>query len=87
MEELDNTIILNDEDGNEVRFELLDIITYKGSKYVVLLPMDEEDDVEVVILKLSEPEDDTEEFMSVDDDTLDAVFELFQKRTQTEFES
>lgn len=35
-EELDNIIILNDEDGNEVEFEFLDLIEYEGEEYVVL---------------------------------------------------
>ena len=29
-EELDNIILLNDEDGNEVKFEFLDLIEYGG---------------------------------------------------------
>ena len=33
-EELDNIIILNDEDGNEVEFEFLDLIEYEGEEYV-----------------------------------------------------
>ena len=32
-EELDNIIILNDEDGNEVKFEFLDLIKYSGEEY------------------------------------------------------
>ena len=45
-EELDNIIILNDEDGNEVQFEFLDLIELDGEEYVVLLPVedDEEED-------------------------------------------
>ena len=42
-EELDNIIILNDEDGNEVEFEFLDLIEYEGEEYVVLLPVEEEE--------------------------------------------
>ena len=38
-EELDNIIVLNDEDGNEVEFEFLDLIEYEGEEYVVLLPV------------------------------------------------
>lgn len=34
-EELDNVIILNDEDGNEVKFEFLDLIEYSGEEYVI----------------------------------------------------
>ena len=29
-EELDNILTLNDEDGNEVEFEFLDLIEYEG---------------------------------------------------------
>ena len=42
-EELDNILVLNDEEGNEVEFEFLDIIEYEGEEYVVLLPVEEED--------------------------------------------
>ena len=41
-EELDNILVLNDEEGNEVEFEFLDLIEYEGEEYVVLLPVEEE---------------------------------------------
>ena len=37
-EELDNIIILNDENGNEVKFEFLDLMEYEGEEYIILLP-------------------------------------------------
>ena len=37
-EEVDNIIVLNDEEGNEVQFEFLDLIDFEGEEYVVLLP-------------------------------------------------
>ena len=88
-EELDNIIILNDEDGNEVKFEFLDLIDYEGEEYVVLLPTEEEEDNdEVVILKVEDVEDDPdlETYVSVDDeDTLNAVFEIFKEKFKDEF--
>ena len=33
---LSNIIILNDENGNEVQFEFLDLIEYESEEYVVL---------------------------------------------------
>ena len=36
-EELDNIIILNDENGEEVKFEFLDLVELDGEEYVVLL--------------------------------------------------
>ena len=40
-EELDNIIVLNDENGEEVQFEFLDLVELDGEEYVVLLPADE----------------------------------------------
>ena len=79
----DNTVILTDEDGNEVSFEFCASIMYEGKEYVVLLP---DADDEVVILQVEEQEDsdDPEDvlYLSVDDDAvLEAVFELFKEQT------
>ena len=87
MEEIDNVIILNDENGNPVSFEFLDLIEYDGAEYVVLLPMEEDAD-EVVILRLEEVADDpeVESYVSVEDeDTLNAVFEIFKQKFQDAF--
>lgn len=86
--ELDNIIVLNDENGNDEQFELLDLIAYRDEEYVVLLPVEDSDEPgEVVILKLVSSEDDeTEEYVSVDDDqTLEAVFEIFKTKFEDEF--
>lgn len=88
-EDLDNVIILNDEEGKEVRFEFLDLIEYEDEEYVILLPMDEgeEDPGEVVILKVEDTDSDEEEsYVSVDDqETLNKVFEIFKDKFKDEF--
>ena len=95
MEETDNIIILNDEDGNEVKFEFLDLIEYNSEEYVVLLPMAEDDDNqededgEVVILKLESVDENAgeESYVSVDDeDTLLAVFNIFKEKFKDAFD-
>ena len=86
--ELDNVVILSDENGDETRFEFLDLIEYCGGKYVVLLPPEDSDDAdEVVILKLEESENDDEEaYVSVDDEAvLQAVFEIFREKFKDTF--
>ena len=89
MDELDNTIVLKDEAGMDVSFELLDLIEYQGNEYVVLLPTDESDDgpAEVVILKMESTEgSDEESYISVDDlGTLGAVFGIFKDKFLDEF--
>lgn len=86
-EELDNIIVLNDEKGDEIEFEFLDLIEYEGEEYVVLLPNDEEDADEVVILKLEDTDsEDEESYVSVEDeDVLKAVFEIFKEKFKDEF--
>ena len=90
-ENISNIIVLNDENGNEVQFEFLDLIEYDSEEYVVLLPVLEdgqEDDGEVVILKVDDSEDDSDEesYVSVDnEETLVAVFEIFKEKFKDEF--
>lgn len=84
-----NIVVLNDEDGNEIRFEFLDLIEYESEEYVVLLPIDEDgenDDGEVVILRLEDSDTDEESYVSVDDESvLTAVFEIFKDKFKDEF--
>lgn len=88
-EELDNIIVLNDENGEEVQFEFLDLIELDDEEYVVLLPVEEEEDSEgeVVILKVEDTEsDDEESYVSVDDEEiLNKVFEIFKEKFKDEF--
>ncbi len=89
-EELDNIIVLNDENGEEVPFEFLDLIELDGEEYVVLLPVEEDDEEaegEVVILKVEDTESEEEEsYVSVDDeDILNKVFEIFKEKFKDEF--
>ena len=93
VEELDNIVILNDEDGNEVKFEFLDLIELDDEEYVVLLPVTEEgeeDEGEVVILKVEDSDDEESEeesYVSVEDeDTLNKVFEIFKEKFKDDFD-
>ena len=90
-EELDNIIVLNDEQGNEVKFEFLDLVELEEEEYVVLLPVSEdgeEDEGEVVILKLEDTDEDSEEESYVgveDEEILNKVFAIFKEKYKDEF--
>ncbi len=83
MQEMDNEgtlITLEDEEGNEVEFEFLDVVEYEGEEYIVLIENDEEAD-EVVILKINPIDEETEEYTSIEDEELlDKLFEIFKKK-------
>jgi len=86
---MENIITLNSESG-EVRFEFLDLVEYNGDEFVVLLPADDPDESgEVVILKLDTIDEDAEEesYIGVEDeDTLQAVFNIFKDKFKDEFD-
>ena len=92
VEELDNIVTLNDENGNEVQFEFLDLVELDNEQYVVLLPManeEDEDEGEVVILKVedTDEESDEESYVSVEDEeTLMKVFNIFKDKFKDEFD-
>ena len=80
METEGTLITLEDEEGNEVEFEFLDIVEHEGEEYIVLIENDEDAD-KVVILKINPIDEETEEYVSIDDDALlDTVFEKFKKK-------
>lgn len=86
--ELEEVIVLEDEDGNEVEFELGDKLVYEGKEYVVLLPLDE-DDNGIVILEYQEGGEDEEGdlYMDVEDeDVLNAVFDMFKEKYADEYD-
>jgi uncharacterized protein YrzB (UPF0473 family) len=89
LEEQVEILVLTDEEGNEEEFEYLTIIPYQDKEYIILLPVNGEDDGEVVILQI-EPipgNDEEENYVDVEDEaTLEAVFNLFKEWYADEFD-
>lgn len=78
-------IVLNDEDGNDVEFEFLDLIEYNQEEYVALLPLGDDS---VVILKVLTGEDgETVDYIGIDDEKLlVALFDIFKEKNADVFE-
>ena len=86
FDELDNKIILNDEEGNEIEFEFLDVVEVDEKEYVVLLPVEEADKGEVVIFRIEGTEED-ESYVSLDnEEEAEKVFQAFKEKTKDEFD-
>lgn len=88
--ERDDIVVLVDENGEEVEFEHIDTVEMNDNEYVVLAPLDNDDpdqeDEEVIILKVEHSEDGEDSFVTIeDDDELDDVFNEFQNRMEEEF--
>ena len=78
QEEETNLITLTDENGEETVFEYLDCIDYQGKEYLVLIP-NEEDADELVILEVEPVDEENENYLAVEDETvLNAVYAIFK---------
>lgn len=83
---MDNVVKLTDEFGRDVLFEFLDLISQNRDQFVILLPVGVEDG-EVVILRLETNDDETESYISVEDeDVLMTVFGIFKNKWKSEFD-
>ena len=80
----DLIVTLNDENGNEVKYQFLDLIKYKGTEYVVLLPVDDEEG-QVVILEVQDMGNGLESYTTVDDETLVIIFDIFKEKFKDVF--
>ena len=86
-EGFDSVITLTDEEGNDVKFEILDVVVLEdGKEYLVVAEATEEEveNVEVVILEIAE-EDGEEVYDTVTDDAIaEKVFNEFQKQQEVD---
>jgi len=85
-------IAIEDEDGNQHTFEVLDTLDLDDKRYVALLPVYDEaeeiidDDGELIILKVVE-EDGEDVLVTIDDDDeFDKVAAIFEENLSEFFE-
>ncbi len=81
-------ITITDEDGMEYELEILSTVEYEGALYYALVPADadEDEELEVSILKAVD-EDGEEILLAVDDDEeLEKVYELLIEQMYEEDE-
>jgi uncharacterized protein YrzB (UPF0473 family) len=79
QEEETSLLTLADENGNETEFEYLDCIEYQGKEYLVLIPVQE--DNQLVILEVVPVDEENESYQAVEDEAiLSAVYEIFKDR-------
>ena len=85
-EEEENIFLLEDENGNEVPFEFVDLMEYEGGEYLFLLPV-QDDDGEVVILHVDMVDGDEEAYSGVEsDELLTILFNMFKEKYQDVYE-
>ena len=79
-EEEVSILTLTDENGQDVDFEYMDCLEYQGKEYLVLMPM-EEDNNEIVILEVEPVDEEVENYLAVEDEAvLEAVYGIFKEK-------
>ena len=77
--ETEDIFTLTDEDGTEMQFTLLGSCEIEGCEYLALIPLDDNDEGEYVILKRETDENGEELLVTIDDDEeFDRVADLFE---------
>jgi uncharacterized protein YrzB (UPF0473 family) len=88
-EEMNEEIIiieLTDDEGTTTEFEYLDTIQLDGEEYVVLIE-NQEDAEGVIILKIESVDDESENYIGIDDEeTVQKVYEIFKENHKDDFE-
>lgn len=85
----DDTMVLYDEDGNELRFQFLDEMKDHGKQYVALLPLDEKPgEQEVLILEVRDnPETGEQDFALVENKKKNSqLYEQFKRNHRGEYD-
>ncbi len=91
MEEYENPHLVDlfDEDGEKTTFEHLDTIEYGDNTYIVLIPYDEDEEEvsDVVIMQVEQEREEDDCLVQVlDEEVMDAVYEIFKERNADQFD-
>ena len=74
----ENFVTITDEDGVEYELEILSTVEFRGALYYALAPIDTDEDEDVQVSILRAEEENGEEILCAveDDDELEAVYAL-----------
>ena len=82
----DNIIILEDDNGNQVEFAVIDVYEFNGNTYFAMVEVveaGEDESDEVLVMKVDKADTDDAELIVVDDDDeLQAAFDEFLRRDE-----
>lgn len=76
------TIILNDENGEEIEFEVITKLDIEDNEYIIVTPKNEETE-DAIALRIEKDEDGTEVLVAVEDDE---EFKLIEEAYETLFD-
>ena len=81
----ETTITMMDDEGNEYEFMIYDEFDYNEETYLLLMTMDEEEP-ELVIVKVVEGEDSVDSLVSIDEDEYDEIYTEYMRICEEEYD-
>ena len=79
----DNIIMLEDDQGNQIEFEVIDVFELATETYFALMEITEEENDEVLIMKVDDTDDENPELVMVEDEEeLESAFAEFLRRDE-----
>lgn len=85
-------VVLLDDDGNEIEYEMIDAVEVDDQQYVALLPVPEEseevldEDYQIVMLKMA-PEEEGDYLLTIDDEEeFNKVWAIFEERLSEDYD-
>lgn len=86
MEDMERTVVLYDDEGNSMAFNILDIVDYQEKQYAVLAMRDDYFDGGLDIVQVEYAQEE-EIYNPVDDmATMQAVFAIFKEKFKDVFQ-
>lgn len=84
----DDLIVLEDENGECIRFQFLEMVRTDDKPYAVLMPLEDSDDEGgVVIVEIVDLGKDSEHYNAVTDEVLlDRIFEQFREENKDKYD-
>jgi len=87
LQEDDDLVVLEDEDGNTVEFQFLELVTVDEKPYAVLMPTEDDGEGGVVIVEVIDLGEESEHYDAVTDDDLnDRIYQQFKKEFGDKYE-
>ncbi|MGI6315854.1 MAG: DUF1292 domain-containing protein [Christensenellales bacterium] len=93
MQDIDNIIEFTDEEGNKLQLEIIDFFGYKGQEYVILTEpchcdeeCDECEDHSAYVMMVNALDDETEEYLPIDQDMEEEVIAYAESLLAGEFD-
>lgn len=87
MAENENIIVLEDEEGKKIDFEVIDVYELDGVTYFAMIEAEDAENAEEVLIMRVEGEGDDAELVTIESDAeLEAAFDEFVRRDNEDIE-